>query len=69
MFIPFSKINKLQKKLFGLQFMLPIEKSVTFTDTCANEITFLYSEWIIRSSANKAKEGGHVRMLYSLYLP
>jgi hypothetical protein len=24
--------------LFGLQFMLPIEKSVTFTGACANEI-------------------------------
>jgi hypothetical protein len=24
--------------LFGLQFMLPMEKSVTFTGTCANEI-------------------------------
>ena len=24
--------------LFGLQFMLPMEKSVTFTDGCANEI-------------------------------
>jgi hypothetical protein len=24
--------------LFGLQFMLPMEKSVTFTGACANEI-------------------------------
>ena len=25
-------------ELFGLQFMLPMEKSVTFTGACANEI-------------------------------
>ena len=36
------------------QFILPLEKSVTFTGTCANEII---------SFANKAKEGGYVRIL------
>ena len=36
------------------QFILPLEKSVTFTGTCANEII---------SFVNKAKEGGYVRIL------
>ena len=37
------------------QFMLPMEKSVTFTAACANEI-------ITRSFVSKAKEGGYVRI-------
>jgi len=41
------------------QFMVPMEKSVTFTGTCANEII---PKRIIRSFVNKAKEGGHVRI-------
>ena len=36
------------------QFMLPMEKSVTFTGAC--------TEWITHSFVNKAKEGGHVRI-------
>ena len=31
-------ILRLLSALFGLQFMLPMEKSVTFTGACANEI-------------------------------
>jgi hypothetical protein len=37
---------------------LPMEKSVTFTGTCANEII----PSINRSLVYKAKEGGHVRI-------
>ena len=40
------------------QFMLPMEKSVTFTGACANEIITS----INRSFVYKAKEGGHVRI-------
>ena len=40
------------------QFMLPMEKSVTFTGTCANEIILS----INRSFVYKAKEGRHVRI-------
>jgi hypothetical protein len=40
------------------QFILPMEKSVTFTGACANEII----PSINRSFAYKAKEGRHVRM-------
>ena len=41
--------------LFGLQFMMPMKKS----------------EWITRSFINKAKEGGHVRIIYNFsnFLP
>jgi hypothetical protein len=39
------------------QFILPMEKSVTFTSACANEII----PSINRSFVYKAKEGGHVR--------
>jgi len=39
--------------------MLPMEKSVTFTGACANEIIPL----INRSFVYKAKEGGHVRIV------
>ena len=38
--------------------MLPMEKSVTFTDACANEII----PSINSSFVNKAKEGRHVRI-------
>jgi hypothetical protein len=40
------------------QFMLPMEKSVTFTGACANEII----PPIDRSFVYKAKEGRHVRI-------
>ena len=40
------------------QFMLPMEKSVTFTDACVNEIIPL----INRSFVYKAKEGRYVRI-------
>jgi hypothetical protein len=40
------------------QFMLPMEKSVTFTGSCANEII----PSINRLFVYKAKEGGHVRI-------
>ena len=40
------------------QFMLPMEKSVTFTGACANEII----PSINRSFVYKAKEGRHVRI-------
>ena len=40
------------------QFMLPMEKSVTFTGTCVNVIIPL----INCSFVYKAKEGGHVRI-------
>ena len=40
------------------QFMLPMEKSITFTDACANEII----PSINRSFVYKAKEGCHVRI-------
>jgi hypothetical protein len=40
------------------QFMLPMEKSVTFTGACANEII----PSINRSFVYKAKEGGDVRI-------
>ena len=41
------------------QFMLPMEKSVTFTGACANEII----PSINRSFVYKAKEGRHVRII------
>jgi len=41
------------------QFMLPMEKSVTFTGACANEII----PSINRSFVYKAKKGRHVRIL------
>jgi hypothetical protein len=44
------------------QFMLPMEKSVTFTGACANEITG-YTEWITRSFVSKAKKWGHIRII------
>ena len=40
------------------QFMLPMEKSVTFTGACANEIIPSTN----RSFVYKAKEGSHVRI-------
>jgi hypothetical protein len=40
------------------QFILPMEKSVTFTGACANEII----PSINRSFVYKAKEGRHVRI-------
>jgi hypothetical protein len=40
------------------QFMLPMEKLITFTGACANEII----PSINRSFVYKAKEGSHVRM-------
>ena len=40
------------------QFMLPMEKSVTFAGACANEII----PFINRSFVYKAKEGGYVRI-------
>ena len=46
------------------QFMLPMEKSVTFTGACANEIT----PSINRSFVYKAKEGCHARMIYKCVL-
>jgi hypothetical protein len=45
---------------FRTQFMLPMEKSVTFTGACANEII----PSINRSFVYKAKEGRHIRMCY-----
>ena len=41
------------------QFMLPMEKSVTFTGACANEII----SSINSSFVYKAKEGGYVRIV------
>jgi hypothetical protein len=41
------------------KFMLPMEKSVTFTAACANEII----PSINRSFVYKAKEGRHVRII------
>ena len=46
------------------QFILPMEKSVTFTSACANEII----PSINRSFVNKAKEGGYVRMLFKSFI-
>jgi hypothetical protein len=40
------------------QFMLPMEKSVTFTGACANEIIPSINRWFVY----KAKEGRHVRI-------
>ena len=45
------------------QFMLPMEKSVTFTGACANEII----PSIDRSFVYKAKEGRHVRINILIY--
>ena len=45
------------------QFMLPIEKSVTFTGACANEII----PSINRSLIYKAKEGRNVRIRNKIY--
>ena len=45
------------------QFMLPMEKSVTFTSACANEII----PSINRSFVYKAKEGGHVGIRMKSY--
>ena len=39
------------------QFMLPMERSVTFAGACANEII---PDGLYRSFVNKAKEGGHI---------
>ena len=47
---------------YRTQFKLPMEKSVTFTGACANEIVPL----INRSFVYKAKEGHDVRMLDNL---
>ena len=47
---------------YRTQFKLPMEKSVTFTGACANEII----PSINRSFVYKAKEGHHVRMLDNL---
>ena len=44
------------------QCMLPMDKSVTFTDACANEII----PSINRSFVYKAKEGRHVRIIIRL---
>ena len=43
---------------YHTQFMLPMEKSVTFSGACANEII----PSINRSFVYKAKEGRHVRI-------
>ena len=43
------------------KFMLPMEKSVTFTGVCANEII----PSIHHSFHYKAKEGDHVRICHS----
>ena len=40
--------------LFGLQFMLPMEKSVTFTGACANEI--IPNGYLARLLTNRKKE-------------
>ena len=45
------------------QFMLPMEKSVTFTGACANEII----PSIDRSFVYKEKEGRHVRINILIY--
>jgi hypothetical protein len=45
------------------QFMLPMEKSVTFTSACANEII----PSINRSFAYKAKEGRYVRICFKTF--
>jgi hypothetical protein len=45
------------------QFMLPMEKSVTFTGACANDII----PSINRSFVYKAKERRHVRLLINIY--
>jgi hypothetical protein len=47
------------------QFMLPMEKSVTFTGACANEII----PSINRSFVYKAKEGRHVRIIILTWRP
>ena len=44
--------------------MLPMEKSVTFSGACANEII----PSINRSFVYKAKEGRHVRIFYNRYI-
>jgi hypothetical protein len=41
------------------QFMLPMEKSVTFTGACANEIISSINSAFVY----KAKEGGYVRLV------
>ena len=46
------------------QFMLPMEKSVTFTGACANDII----PSINRSFVYKVKEGGYVRIHDTLYM-
>ena len=43
------------------QFMLPMEKSITFTGACANEIMIIPS--INRSFVYKTEEGRHVRIV------
>ena len=45
---------------FRTQFMLPMEKSVTFTGACANEII----PSINCSFVYEAKEGRHVRIIF-----
>jgi hypothetical protein len=40
--------------LFGLQFMLPMEKSVTFNGTCANEI--IMNGYLTRLLTKRKKE-------------
>jgi hypothetical protein len=47
------------------QFILPMEKSVTFNGTCANEII----QSVNRSFVYKAKEGRYVRMYITSNLP
>ena len=46
------------------QFILPMEKSVTFTSAFANEII----PSINRSFVYKVKEGGYVRMLFKSFI-
>jgi hypothetical protein len=62
--------------LFGLQFMLPMEKSVTFTSACANEIIPTHLIPNIKSiSQSIAKKSGHncfiseLRTWVTLYVP
>jgi hypothetical protein len=47
---------------YRTQFMLPMERSVTFTGACANEII----SSINCSFVYKAKEGGYVRIVIKI---
>jgi hypothetical protein len=61
--ISFGNLYLRLRKMSHIIYAAIMEKSVTFTGACANEII----PSINHSLVYKAKEGGHVRMVYIYY--